>query len=305
LLISCTLNVGEETPKEDKSKEILTYIMDKKGVVNDKLIYILVANYFSYYNYDSSTKKDFPNSVGRYIVSEFTKNPSSVLKTIESTGYYYGEYVIELLVKEKAKECASHIQDILNIVGLHKDIMSELLKADTKTALEHIKTALQKETNEDTRDAMLQVVASKSRKKKYTEAEVQEIIQNTDDLKRLEKPVREWLKEKDLPELYWQNSKKLTEKEVRFILYRQSREKTMRPDPELKPVLTHIDKSKSGKFAKAVLECFTKGKMDSKDKFCLSIAGLLGDDSSEIMMEIKRLQNLASNENEQNEEQTE
>lgn len=149
----------------------------------------------------------------------------------------------------------------------------------TKTALEHIKTALEKETNEDTRDSMLQTIASKSRKKKYSEDEVQEIIQNTDKRKRLEKPVREWLKETDLPDIYWQNGKKLTEKEVRFILYRQSREKTMRPDVELKPILTLLDRSKSGKFAKAVFERFTQGKMDSKDKFCLSIAGLLGDDN--------------------------
>lgn len=485
-LVNALYNLADkEKPNKDNSNEILSYITDKKGVTFDMLLGLLITHYFSYYNYDDKTKKNYPNSVARYILSHFPKEAVSILKTINTAGSYYGEYLIELFVKEKPKDCIPYLSDILKIVGLHLEVIEKLLETDTKTvlpiiekelmsikaaevdynyfyiaesldkhsktirekvkkvalehiehhkqqgqnnssryfydgytgnsmkwllkyypddflpilkdyienvpyfrhseifydsikqyghetmlpivllsltakmskwdaqylftafkenydmekysesywklfegknktvrnmvipvlaklgdkvtekasgylshktadiresttlllsmigtktALEHIKTALQKELNEDARDAMLKVVASKSRKKKYTESEVQEIIQNTDERKRLEKPVREWLKEKDLPELYWQNGKKLTEKEVRFILYRQSREKTMRPDPELKPVLTLIDKSKSGKFAKTVLERFTKGKMDSKDKFCLSIAGLLGDD---------------------------
>lgn len=478
--------VDAEKPNEDNSKEILSYVIDKKGVGIGMFVCVFTVHYFSCYNYDNKKQVYYPNSVARYILSHFPKDAAILFKALNNTNSYYAENILELFAKEKPKDCIPYLQDILKIVGLRKEIIQNLLKTDTKTvlpivekrllsikpdeidydyfsvadviseynktvkdkvkkvaleyieyykqqglnsnskyfydrhtdycmdwllknypddflpvlkdyienvpyfshsqvfydgvkqygheamlpiillslsakmskwdvqclftafkenydiekypepywqlfegknktirnmvipvlaklgdkitekaagylshktadvresttlllsmigsktALEHIKTALQKEVNEDARDAMLQVVASKSRKKKYTEAEVQEIIQNTDERKRLEKPVREWLKEKDLPELYWQNGKKLTEKEVRFILYRQSREKTMRPDPELKPALTLIDKSKSGKFAKTVLERFTKGKMDSKDKFCLSIAGLLGDDS--------------------------
>jgi hypothetical protein len=477
----------EKNIKDDFTKEIISYITDKKGVQIDKFISLLVEHYFSFYNYGEKNEKDYPNSIARYILSHFPEKATTIIKAAGSSGGYYAEDLIELLAKEKPKECIPYLNDILSIIGLHnQSIIEMLLKTDsksvlpvvqkeflaikpvdidhnyfgiakvlieydkniinkikkncidhithhkqqgqnsssryfydgytgsamqwlienypddflpilkdyienipyfrhpnifydcikqyghetvlpiillslnakvpkweaqyllaafkenydiekyaepywqifeaknktirnmiipvlaklgdkitektasylshknadiresatlllsmigTKSALEHIKTALQKETNEDTRDAMLKVVASKSRKKKYTESEIQEIIQNTENRKKLEKPVREWLQEKDLPDLYWQNGKKLTEKEVRFILYRQSREKTMRPDPELKPILTLIEKSKSGKFAKEVLSRFTKGKMDSKDKFCLSIAGLLGDDS--------------------------
>ncbi len=97
---------------------------------------------------------------------------------------------------------------------------------------------------------------------------------------KLKKPVVSWLKEETLPALHWVDTKEKIDAEIiRFLFYRQMREKDIQPDVVVSYLYPLIDKESSGEFALEVLNrLLSKGGAKAKNRFALTIAGLLGDD---------------------------
>lgn len=137
---------------------------------------------------------------------------------------------------------------------------------------------LDEEPDDDIRDKMLLVLeaAWEARGRKMDRPEIEGRIKRA--AASLESPVAPWLNERDLPPLRWTGGEPLDARAVRYLLYRQSRAKEMRPDVEAKPLYDLIDRATSADFALALLKGFLSSPMDAADRWALAIAGLLGDD---------------------------
>ncbi|MCB8964360.1 MAG: DUF4132 domain-containing protein [Bacteroidales bacterium] len=139
--------------------------------------------------------------------------------------------------------------------------------------------AVDKEVNDDTRDIMLEALTEKRFAKPYTMAMVEDMVKTAETRKKLSKWNEKWIDEDKLPGLFWQGGKKkLSQTDIRFLLYRMKRAKGINSDIEAKQMLNLIDRNTSGKFAKAILSAFQDSNSDTKLKYYLTLAGLLGDD---------------------------
>lgn len=152
-----------------------------------------------------------------------------------------------------------------------------LLELGVPEAMETLKKALDKETDDATRDLIWQT-CGREISAPVTEATIGEMVEGAKKRGKLKRPVFTWLDETTLPGLYLQSGHQLNADEVRLILYRMSRAKGMRSDPEIKPVLQLIDREKSADFAKSVYKAFEEKQFDSKYKFLLLLAALFGND---------------------------
>lgn len=88
-----------------------------------------------------------------------------------------------------------------------------------------------------------------------------------------------WLDLESLPPLHFRGEGgALTPEAIQFLVYRQGRAKEIVPDIELKPLLAQVDRESSGDFAAALLKAYLVSPQDAKDRWALTLAGLLGDD---------------------------
>ncbi|OQP58407.1 DUF4132 domain-containing protein [Niastella populi] len=144
------------------------------------------------------------------------------------------------------------------------------------------KTVLQKaiagEKNDDARDIMLQVVAEGI----YDEAGDEMIAQLIEDARnrgKLAKPLEEWLTEAELPTLYYANGTQLSKDEIRFLLYRMNRVKTMRSDLEARLIIDRLDKEKAAEFALHLIKLFIDKNTKPEHKYLLALSALLGNEA--------------------------
>jgi hypothetical protein len=110
--------------------------------------------------------------------------------------------------------------------------------------------------------------------------EVKSLIQKAQDDKKLNRPVKAWLDVSSLPRLYWSESgMELSDIEMKYLFYRQNREKQITVEGEIQALLKHIDHHKSGDFAHALFELLmANGGPAAKNRFALTLAGVLGDE---------------------------
>ena len=166
-----------------------------------------------------------------------------------------------------------------------------LQAAESTKAIAALEARVDAETDEEVRDQILLALSDVWEKqgKKLTRADIDERIEKAKD--KLKVPVLKWLDEKELPPLHFAGDKKqLSQAQVRYLLYRQSRAKEMRADVEAKPLFEMIDRSSSGEFAVALLQSFFSSKMEAEDRWVLAAAGLLGDDrfTAPLMQQIRK-----------------
>ena len=157
--------------------------------------------------------------------------------------------------------------------------VSLLAVAATPAAAKALEARLDDESDEEVRDQILLSLDQvwEAQGKKITRKQIDQRIARTAE--KLEKPVADWIDEKKLPPLcFAKGGEKLKPQTVRYLLYRQSRAREMRPDIECKPLYALIDRKTSGDFALAVLQIFLGSKMAAEDRWALAIAGILGDD---------------------------
>ena len=157
--------------------------------------------------------------------------------------------------------------------------VSLLTVAQTPAAAKALEGRLDEETDEEVRDQILLALDQvwEAQGKRISRKQIDQRIARTAE--RLAKPVAEWIDEKELPPLRLaKDGEKLDPQAVRYLLYRQSRAREMRPDIECKPLYALIDRQTSGDFALAVLRLFLGSQTAAEDRWALALAGILGDD---------------------------
>jgi hypothetical protein len=145
-------------------------------------------------------------------------------------------------------------------------------------ALEALEARLDAETNEEVRDAiLLGLEASWARAgRQVTREEMAARVSRA--APKIKAPLASWLKEAKLPPLLDTAGQPFDAETVRYLLYRQSRAKEIKPDVEARPLLRWIDRRTSGDFALAVLKAYLDADAPAEDRWALTIAGMLGDD---------------------------
>jgi hypothetical protein len=153
-----------------------------------------------------------------------------------------------------------------------------LATVGTPQALEAIENRLDEEPDDDVRDAMLLALdaARAAAGREIAREEIDRRIQRT--APKLKESVAAWLDESRLPALLDRDGNPFGPQATRYLLFRQSRAKEIRPDIEARPLYERIDRTTRGPFALEVLRQFAASKADAKDRWALAIAGLLGDD---------------------------
>ncbi len=164
--------------------------------------------------------------------------------------------------------------------GERQLILLTLAKIDSDFASKELWKDFHLEKDEKVRDFLLPIVTRKYYNRDFSRKEVAEIIQSAVErdafVKGLDDKVLDW---NSLPDLFYQDGKKVTDTEVLFLIYRMAQIKTMVSDPEAKLLINHLDKSKSNAFAKAILEQFLANGAVAKQKYIMCLAGILGDEA--------------------------
>ena len=140
------------------------------------------------------------------------------------------------------------------------------------------KSRLDEEVSEDVRDRILQALEKVWKEQgrelgmDYVEERLEKFVAKDGG----SKPPK-WLKLEDLPSLYYLSGDEVPEEAIRYLIFRQSRAKEICADIEIKPLLSQIDRSKSAEFAEGLLKAYLSSSQDAKERWALTLAGLLGD----------------------------
>jgi hypothetical protein len=194
---------------------------------------------------------------------------------------------IAIILVENDKEAEVKAIELLN----HKNVETRLTAATilsliaSTTSKNAIMKNLNVETNDDARDVLLHVVAD-NLPTQTSMAFIKEIISAAKQRGKLSKPIETWLDEAALPPLFFTTQEQLSIDELRFLLYRMSRIKSIQCDIEAKYLLQLIDKSKSNDFALAIFKTFIENEAKPAQKYLLAITALLGND---LMVEKMRI----------------
>jgi Leucine-rich repeat (LRR) protein len=156
---------------------------------------------------------------------------------------------------------------------------------------------LANEKSDDVRDI---VVASAFRKPAEIDRdEAKERVASAKERGKLTAPVAKWLDEKKLPALAWKGGKaKVDADTLRFLFQRQTRVADVAPDPEARDVYPLIERD--DELGEKLLGLVMKnGGANAKNRFALTVIGLLGSDSviptlEEIAIEGKNLNAVAT-----------
>lgn len=158
-------------------------------------------------------------------------------------------------------------------------ILLSLVK--TESALKKLRDVVDREKNDDVRDAMLEGLEPADDNR----TAIAEMVMQAKKRGKLDKDYLPWLTGQTLPPLYWQDSgEQLDADTIQFLLYRMSRSIDLRPDMEARPVLRFIDRDKSGAFGKNLLKGYLDSGGASKNKWCLTLGAILGgNDEVELL----------------------
>lgn len=137
---------------------------------------------------------------------------------------------------------------------------------------------LNKETNDNARDLLLQSVADMlpvSGNMEY----VAQMVASANGRGKLNKPQETWLQEDELPALQFIDGSVVPALTVRFLIYRMSRVKAMQSDIEARYVLALLDKEAAAPFAQQLIQLYKNKGAKPEHKYLMSLAALMGNDS--------------------------
>jgi Domain of unknown function (DUF4132) len=158
-----------------------------------------------------------------------------------------------------------------------------LAKTGTEAAMAKVLAAFNNEKNDDARDVMLEALAQQLYAQP-TRALVTQMVASAQQRGKLDAPPAPWLNPAKLPALTWADGNPVDAATLLFLLYRMGRAKGIRPDWEAKPVLALIDRASAGEFAKQLFRAYVDNGADAKQKYCLTLAGLLGNDDTATLL---------------------
>lgn len=149
----------------------------------------------------------------------------------------------------------------------------------TPTAKTAMAEALNKESNDNARDILLETLAD-SLPEQGDKAYVDTLIAAADTRGKLSKPSPVIPDENTLPELFYATGEKLDIPAIRFLLYRMSRCKGINSDIEARYLIRLIDRTSSSSFADALLKTFLERQAAPEEKYLMLLAALLGDEDT-------------------------
>ncbi len=163
-------------------------------------------------------------------------------------------------------------------------LIATLLDGDP--AAKTLDALLQKEPGDDVRDLI--VAQRYGNETKLTAAELAKRVGWAEARGKLDKPAAKWVDEKKLGAVVFKGGKKADVDTIRFLLHRQTRLADIAPEAEVRGAYALIDREKSAAFASKLLAGAIKnGGVSAKNRFALSVVGLVGnDDVIETLEEI-------------------
>jgi hypothetical protein len=188
--------------------------------------------------------------------------------------------LVASIIAENDAEAETKAITLLNHKNAETRLTSAIILGNiaTPSAKAAIMKVLNIETNDNARDVLLQTVADNL----PTEASIgfiNDMVSAAKSRGKLNKPVEPWLEESTLPALFYSTGLQLTVDEIRFLLYRMSRIKTMRSDMEARYILQFLDKEKSNEFALTIFKLLIEKGAKPEHKWLMALAALLGNDA--------------------------
>lgn len=172
-------------------------------------------------------------------------------------------------------------QQLLNGKTVNQRITATLIlsRLEIPEATVVLNDAIEKESNDDIRDIMIEALLDQKFKEPYTLGQVKDMLRFAAERKKLSKWNEKTIDETKLPKLYLKGEEDpLNEQAIRFLFYRMKRARGLNSDIEARQLLNHIDRDRSQAFARALLTAFQDSGSDSKLRYYLTLAALLGDD---------------------------
>jgi Domain of unknown function (DUF4132) len=136
------------------------------------------------------------------------------------------------------------------------------------------------EKNDDTRDIIIENLQEQLYGKPFTVEDCKNLIEYATQRGKVAKWNEKFIEEAALPNLNWKDGTAFTQEEKRFLLYRMARSKGLNSDIEARKVVQCIDKNTSGPFSKCLLKCFADSDSNTKFKYYISLAAMLGGNES-------------------------
>ena len=95
--------------------------------------------------------------------------------------------------------------------------------------------------------------------------------------KKIKMPPSTWLKPMELPPISYMDGSTLSQNAIAFLIFKQSKYKTIDVSPDVLPLLDQMDRKTSAPFASALVEGFLNSEQAAADRWALALGGLLGD----------------------------
>jgi hypothetical protein len=276
--------------RNDKNEacKFLGELVEKKTYVSEKTLSIalkyLGADAYSYI--EKVVKTDYAGvehqrSLFNLLLTHF--EPSAYLPLIWSMGGNKSRPMRELVAQTVASLDPEAEAKAISLLD-HKTADARQTGAlvlkllSTSTAAEAMLRTLDKDSNDNARDVLLQA-AENFLPKEPGRAFIDNMVKAAADRGKLKKPLEDWLDETQLSALYDKQGNVLPADWVRFLLYRMSRVKTMRSDIEARYIIAQLDKEKAAPFAMELISLFADKGGKPEHKYLLAVAALLGNDS--------------------------
>ena len=218
----------------------------------------------------------------RPLLLDLLKHKSKPVRLAAARAIGRGADTAEILAEAKkllpAKKADTRTAAILVLGGI---------AGSSPEAVAALEEVLDIEDVDDVRDAALRELAALDRQagRTPTKPDVLARIDKAEARGRLDPAaLPDWLDAEKLPGATWADGEQLTDREIVYLLHRQSRAKEIVADLEVAPMYALL--GDTAELAEAVLRAFLASKVDAKDRWALAVAGLLGDDR--IVQPLKR-----------------
>lgn len=295
--------------KQTLTEAYISFLMKENAEQGKKrLAQLFTDSAFLNYNHFKFTEQKFGEEALPWLIEGLKKDPANLPQS-ESSRYYdvlfellkkydlraYKESILDFALNRAGKK--SRVQAAETLAAMQQEVMEDaktlltgktvdqrvtgaliLAAVETQEAELALNDAVDEESNDDTRDIMLEALAEKRFAVPYTLEQVRKMIEIASQRKKLNKWNEKWIDETKLPKIYWSDGQPLTEADIRFLFYRMKRAPGLNSDIEARQALQHIDRSRSQSFAKALLTAFQDSNADTKLKYYLTLGALLGDD---------------------------
>ncbi|MFM2392085.1 MAG: hypothetical protein RLZZ546_62, partial [Bacteroidota bacterium] len=178
-------------------------------------------------------------------------------------------------LKEKIRPDAV---ELLNGKTIHHRISGAMILSKLKDEeSQHVLLkSFNEEKNEDTRDVIVETLYETVYHDACTIDDIKQSIHFAEKRGKLKNAADKNIDETTLPKLYWKDGQILTEKEVRFLLYRIQRSKGLNSDLEARAMIKHLDNSRSDLFAKHMIKLFIDSECNTKLKHFITLAAVVG-----------------------------